>query len=141
MTFTRNSTTDADPLARQRLYRRLFVGLIVGGAAIAITLREVLGYPLVGEAVYWLAIIAALAVWRGTSVTLFDERDAALERRASHYTLTIVAVPLILGASAARLLSYTDTYAVPSEIWAVLWGGVGLYVLFAGVYLTLRYRG
>ncbi len=117
------------------------VGFVVVGTLLGLTLRELLGYPLVGETVYWLGILGFLAVWQGTSISLFDERDRALERRASHLTLSLFAVVLVVGASAARLLSYTNTYTVPVELWAVLWGYVALFVVFAVVYLGLRYRG
>lgn len=115
-------------------------GFIGGGVAIGLLLREVLGYPLLGEVVYWVGIIGFLAVWIGSPVTLFDERDTALERRASKLTLELCAVVLALGASTARVLTYTDTISVPSEIWAVLWGYVALFVTFAVIYSWLRYR-
>jgi uncharacterized membrane protein len=117
------------------------VGFVVVGSVLGFSLREFLGYPLVGEAVYWLGILGFLAVWQGTSISLFDERDRALERRASQFTLTLFAGVLVVGASAARLLSYTDAYAVPTAVWGALWGYVALFVTFAVVYLGLRYRG
>jgi len=122
------------------MYRRLMIGFVLGGVAISLVLREVINYPLLGEAVYWVGIIGFLAVWLGTSLTLFDERDRALERQASQVTLTLFAVVLVVGASAARVVSYTDTYTVPVELWAVLWGYVALFGTFGVVYSWLRYR-
>lgn len=138
--MTRTATSTPEPLARKRRYRRLMVGSALGGVAGGLVFRGVLGYPLLGEAVYWLGIVGFLAVWRGTSVTLFDERDAALERRASHLTLTLFAGVLVVGAAAARVLSYTGAYAVPSEAWAVLWGYVAVFATFGVTYAWLRYR-
>jgi len=136
-----NSTeTETNRSARRRLYRRLLVGFVAGGTAASLLLREVLGYPLVGEAVYWLGVLGFLGVWLGTSVQLFDERDEALERRASQLTLVVFAVVLVVGASAARTLSYTDLYDVPPSVWTVLWGYVALYGVFGVVYLGVRYR-
>lgn len=140
MTMTQSDTAGSDRLAKQRFYRRLLVGFVVGGVTLGLLLREGLGYPLVGEVVYWLGIIGFLAVWRGTSLTLFDERDRALERRASQITLTIFAVVLVFGASSARLLSYTNTYEVPAIVWPALWGYAALFGVFGVVYLWLRYR-
>jgi uncharacterized membrane protein YfcA len=137
--MTRTPTSTPDRPSKQRRYRRLLLGSVFGGVAAALVLRA-LDYPLLGEAVYWLGILAFLAIWRGTTITLFDERDQALERRASHLTLTLFAGVLVLGASAARVLSYTDAYAVPSEAWAVLWGYVALFAAFGVTYLWLRYR-
>lgn len=138
--MTQSDTAGSDRLAKQRLHRRLLVGFVVGGVAIGLVLREGLGYPLVGEAVYWLGIIGFLLVWRGTSLTLFDERDRALERRASQITLTVFAVVLVVGASLARVLSYTNTYEVPAVVWAVIWGYIALFGVFGVVYFWLRYR-
>lgn len=139
--MTHTETRGRERLSRRRTYRRLLVGFVVAGAGLGITLRELLGYPLVGEAVYWVGIVGALAILLGTDVSLFDERDVALERRASRITLNVFAVVLVLGASAARTLSYTGLYDVPAEIWTVLWGYVALIVVFGLVYLGLRYRG
>lgn len=138
--MTQTEIPATDRLSKQRFYRRLLVGFVLGGVTIALLLRELLDYPLLGEAVYWIGIIGFLVVWRGTPLTLFDERDRTLEQRASQLTLTLFAVVLVLGASTARVLSYTDTYSVPSEIWAALWGYVALFGTFAIVYLWLRYR-
>ncbi|MFC6993564.1 DUF2178 domain-containing protein [Haladaptatus sp. GCM10025707] len=131
--------THRSPLAKQRLYRRLMVGFVIAGTVLGVALRELLNYPLVGEVVYWGGIVAFLAVWRGSSVTLFDERDKALERRASHLTITLFAVVLVLGASAARIATYTDLYTFPAGFWTVLWGYVAVFVTYAVVYGWLRY--
>ncbi|MFB6111860.1 MAG: DUF2178 domain-containing protein [Halobacteriaceae archaeon] len=129
-----------DPIAKQQRYRRLLLGLLITGVVGGILLREGLGYRLIGEAVYWTGIIGALAVWGGTSVRLFDERDRALERRASQLTLAIAAVVLVLGASTARVLTVTDAYDVPATAWAALWGYAALFGVFVVVYLALRSR-
>jgi len=138
--MTHSDHSGGSRLARQRFYRRLLVGFVVGGTAIGLVLREWFGYPLLGEVIYWLGIVGFLAVWWGSSMTLFDERDRALERRASQLTLTIFAVLLVVGASSVRVFSYAGLYEVPSVIWAVLWGYVALYGVFGVVYIGLRYR-
>jgi hypothetical protein len=114
--------------------------LLLGGVGIGLVLRLLLERPLLGEAVYWVGVLGFLAVWFGSPVTLFDERDKALEQRASVLTLGVFAVVFPVSASAARVLSYTDTIEVPAEIWTVLWGYVALYGVFAGIYGWLRYR-
>lgn len=122
------------------MYRRLMVGFITSGVVIGIVLRELLNYPLLSEVVYWLGIIGFLAVWLGTPLTLFDERDREIERQASQITLSLFAVVLVVGASAGRVLSYTDMYTVPAAIWAALWAYVALFGTFSIVYLWVRYR-
>lgn len=138
--MTPTATSEPSPLAKQRKYRRLMVGFVGGGVLLALLLREVLGYPLVSEVVYWVGIVGFLAVWLGTSVTLFDERDRALERRASQLTLTLFAPVLVVAASLARVLPKVSDYAVPEAVGHALYGYVALYGMFGVVYLGLRYR-
>ena len=137
--MTPPATPGTDRLARIRLYRRLILGSIVVGVLAGLALRF-LDYPLAGEAVYWLGILVALGVWLGTSVPLFDERDAALERRASQRTMTIFAVVLIVGASAARVLPLVSDVVVPREVWGALYGYVALFAVWVAAYLWLRFR-
>lgn len=140
--MTRNETglSALDRPSKQRLYRRLMYGFVFGGVAAGLVLRELLGYPLLGEGVYWVGILGFFTVWRGTSLTLFDERDRALEQRASHLTLTLAAGALIVGASAARLVPRVSSYAVPPEIWPALYAYVALFCVFGIAYTWLRHR-
>ncbi|WP_246045682.1 DUF2178 domain-containing protein [Halorussus ruber] len=138
--MTRTQTSGRSPLDQKRRYRQLMYGFVFGGVAVALLLREVLGYPLVSEAVYWVGILGFLAVWQGTSLTLFDERDRALERKASQLTLKLFAPVLVLAASAARVVPKVTAYTVPEAVWPALYGFVALYATFGVVYLALRYR-
>ncbi|NHN59877.1 DUF2178 domain-containing protein [Halorussus sp. JP-T4] len=115
-------------------------GFLAGGVGLGLVLREVLGYPLVSEAVYWLGVLGFLAVAVGSSITLFDERDRALERRASQLTLTLLAPVLAVVASVGRLLPRFTDYALPAEVWYALYGVVAVYVAFGAVYGVLRFR-
>lgn len=139
LTMTELTASATARIARIRLYRRLFVGFIVAGVLTGLVLRF-LDYPLVGEVVYWAGIGLALAVWVGTSVPLFDERDAALERRASNAVVYLFAVVLVVGASAARILPRVTDVVVPPEIWGALYGYVALFAAWAVSYIWLRYR-
>lgn len=115
-------------------------GSLLGGVAVGLVLRS-LGYPFVGEAVYWLGVIGFFGVWGGTSLTLFDERDRALEQRAAATTLAVSALVLAIGASAARVLTWTDTYTVPTVVWGALYGYVAIFVTFIVVATWVWYRG
>lgn len=137
--MTETASPGTNRLASVRRYRRLMFGWLLAGVALALALRTV-GYPLLGEVVYWLGIVGFLAVWLGTRVTLFDERDAALERRASHVTLLVAAVVLVVGASAARVLPRVSDVVVPPAVQGALYAYAGLFVVFAVAYLWLRYR-
>lgn len=138
--MTHTETHATERLARQRLYRRLMIGFVLGGVAVALVLRDLLGYPLLGEAIYWLGILGFLAVWLGTDLTLFGERDRALEQRASQLTLTLFAVVLVVGASAGRVLPKVSAYDVPPEVWPALYAYASVFVVFGVVYAWLRYR-
>lgn len=138
--MTRTHTSGRSPLAKKRRYRRLMYGFLLGGVGLGLLLREVLGYPLVSEAVYWVGVVGFLAVWQGTSLSLFDERDRTLERRASQLTLALLAPILALAASAARVLPKVTDHSVPSELGYALYGVVAVYAVFGVVYLSLRYR-
>jgi 4-hydroxybenzoate polyprenyltransferase len=133
------ATPEAAPLARIRRYRRLFFGSVLAGVLAALALRF-LGYPLLGEAIYWVGLLLAVGIWLGSSTPLFDERDAALERRASQVTISVFAVVLIVGASAARVLPRVSDVVVPPEVVGALYGYVALFAVFAVSYLWFRYR-
>lgn len=137
--MTLNASPGTNRLAKIRRYRRLMYACLLVGVGVGLALR-VLDFPLVGEAVYWLGIVGFLAVWWGTPVRLFDERDAALERRASQLTLYAFAVVLVVGASLARVLPHVGAYTVPPEARGALYGYVALFAGFGVVYLWLRYR-
>ena len=137
--MTQNATYGTNRLSRIRRYRRLMFGSLVVGVAAGLGLRA-LDYPLLGEAIYWLGVFGFLVVWLGTSVTLFDERDAALERRASQLTLLLAGVVLIVGASAARVLPRVSDVTVSPAIRGALYAYVALFVVFGVVYGWLRYR-
>jgi len=137
MTTTESPTTDW--LSKRERYRKLLFGSIFAATGSSLLLRG-LGYPLLGEAVYWAGIVAFVAVWQGTDVQLVDERDAELERRAGLTALQIDGVVLVVGASTARLLPLLTDYAVPTMVAGALYGYVGLFVAFGLSYLWHRRR-
>ncbi|QZP38809.1 DUF2178 domain-containing protein [Halobaculum magnesiiphilum] len=120
-------------VSTRRRYRRLLFGSVGVGVIANVALR-LLSYPVAAEAAYWVGILGFLAVWQFSPVTLFDERDAELERRASTVTLVVAAVVLVLGASGARTLSALNLYDAPPFLSGVLYGYVGLFVVFAVAY-------
>lgn len=122
-----------------RRYRRLLFGSVVAGV-LGFVFAENAGYPLVGVGLYWAGVLGAVAVWQGTDLCLFDERERAIERRASAVTLLLVAVVLIVGGPTLSVLSETGLYAVPPELDGALLGYVVLFVVFGLVYTALRYR-
>lgn len=98
------------------------------------------GYPLVGVGLYWLGFLAFFGIWRGTAVSLFDERDAAHERHASQLTITVIAVAGIVGWPALLVLEETGYYTIPPVLEGALLGYPVLGVVFGASYLWVRYR-
>ena len=140
MTQTETGLSPTDRLSLQRRYRRLMIGCILGGVAIALVLREFLEYPLVSEVVYWLGILGFFAVWWLSPVQLFDERDSALESRASHVTMYVLAAVLVVGATIGRVLPRISAYEIPDAVFYGLYAYVSVFVVWAIAYLVLRYR-
>ena len=140
MTQTHSGSSPTDRLALQRKYRRLMISSILGGVAIALLLRDILAYPLVGEVVYWLGIVGFFVIWWRSPVQLFDERDAALERRASHVTIYVIGAVLVVGATTARVLPRISVYDVPDAAIYGLYAYITVFVVWAIAYLGLRYR-
>lgn len=137
--MTRTETSGPDRLSKRRSYRRLMFGSVVAGT-IGFVAAESAGYPVVGVGLYWLGFLAFLAVWRGTSLTLFDERDRVLERRASALTLTLTAFGLVAAWPTLLVLSEVGVYSPPPAFDGVLFGFSAQAALFGVAYLWLRYR-
>jgi len=137
--MSRTNTSTTNRLSRRRTYRRLMFGCIAVAVALGLALRF-FDRPLLGEAVYWIGILAFFGIWFGTSGSLFDERDRALERRASQVTMLVAAAVLVVGASTARLVTALDLYEVPPMISGALYGYVALFAVFGVAYAWLRSR-
>jgi len=114
-------------------------GSIVGAVVLTLVLRN-FGYPFVGEAVYWLGIVAFFAIWTGTDVQVMDERDWELERRATLSAFQIIGAIGVVGASALRLLTYLTEYTIPAEVQGAFYGFIGLFIAFGLSYLWHRSR-
>jgi len=126
-------------LTKQRRYRRLMYASILAGV-MGFVAADKFGYQLVGLAVYWVGIFAFAGIWKGTAIELFDERDVDLERRTSLLTLKFAGVVGVLWMSALVVLNAATTVDIPERVWGGFLTLSGLFVLYATVYLTLRYR-
>lgn len=126
-------------LAKQRRYRRLMYGTLLGGVLGFIIAVE-LGYQLVGLAVYWIGVLAFVGIWKAASVQLFDERDVSLERSASLLTLKIAGVAGVLWMSTMVVLNTTTTIEIPDRVWGGFLTLSGMFVLYGTIYLVLRYQ-
>lgn len=125
--------------AQIRRYRRLMIGSVLAGT-IGFVAAESAGFPVVGVAMYWAGFAGFLAVWQGTAVPLFDERDRALERRAIAIATTSFSLGMILLWPTLVVLSEFDIYTPPPVFDGVLLAVAVQAGLFAVVYGWLRYQ-
>lgn len=133
----------ADPsgdawLATRTRYRRLSMGSLLGGIA-GLFVVDAVGPPLAAVAVYWLGVGGFFAVRRAAPMPLFDERDRALERRASYDTLRVVGAALIIGAPAAAALERMGRLTVSPVVDGALAGIAASFGVFGLAYLARRY--
>lgn len=131
--------TGTGRLAKVRRYRRLMfacIGVGVAGFLVAVEFD----YPFVGLGVYWVGILAFLAVWKGTTVTLYDERDLDLERRASLLTLQIAGVVGLLAMTALVVADQLPSVDVPERVVGGFLAVSALFVVYGVVYTVVRYR-
>lgn len=116
----------------------------MGGSVLAGTVgfiaAESVGFPVVGVVLYWAGFAGFLSVWQGTSVTLFDERDRALERRAIAIAVTGFTLAMILLWPTVVVLSELNVYTPPPAFDGALLAIAVQSGLFAVVYGWLRYR-
>ncbi|AAG19011.1 MULTISPECIES: DUF2178 domain-containing protein [Halobacterium] len=132
-------STGTGRLAKVRRYRRLMyacIGVGVGGFIVAAEFD----YPLAGLVVYWAGILGSLAVWKGTSVTLYDERDLDLERRASLLTLQIAGVVGLLAMTTHVVVDQMPSVDVPEEFVGGFLTISALFIVYGVVYTAIRYR-
>jgi uncharacterized membrane protein len=137
--MTRNTHTTTDPLSTRRRYRRLMYGSLIAGmlglfAGIAVD-RFILGVLL-----YWAGFFGIFAVWRASPVDLYDERDTAIERKASEYTLNAFAFVLVLGGPGGLVLEEGGVVDLPGAFSGAMWALVALYTVFGVIYTVLRGR-
>lgn len=125
-------------LATRTRYRRLSMGSLLGGIVGLLTIDAV-GPPLAAVAVYWLGVVGFFTIRRLAPMTLFDERDCALERRASYDALRVVGAALIVGAPAAAVLEQMGRLTVPPVVDGALIGIAATFGVFGLAYLARRY--
>lgn len=137
--MTETATSGTDRLAKIRLYRRVFYGCIIAGSVgLIVAFRS--DFILFGVGIYWTGVLAAMAILRGTSVDLYDERDVALERRAGLITLYVIGAVAVLGIPSSVGLAELGYFELPPELVGAMYGYLVLCVVFALVYAWLRYR-
>ncbi|MBP1922739.1 putative membrane protein [Halorubrum alkaliphilum] len=126
-------------LSRRKRYKQLMYGLLLGGI-LALWTGMYLDRFLVGVLLYWGGFFGMIAVWQLSSVTLYDERDTAIERKASDYTLGVFAFVFVLGVPGGIALEAGGILELPAAFDGAMWTLFAIYVVFAVVYTVLRRR-
>lgn len=137
MTETTTSTTDW--LRKRRRYKRLMYSSLAVGIG-GLLVGSYLDQFLAGVIVYWAGFFGMFAVWQFSPVTLYDERDTAIERKASDYTLGVFAFVLVLGAPGGIALEESGVVTLPAAFSGAMWALVAVYVVFGVIYTLLRQR-
>ncbi|WP_121822902.1 hypothetical protein [Halostella salina] len=123
---------------RERMNRALGLGVAGGlaGTAAAVfapaSVADLLLFAGVGA--YYLGVLGYLTVWRRTGVRLIDEREAAVERRASRVVSGVLLLVVVFGLPADVLLDATGAVDVPPAVRGAIWGYGLLLVVGAVAY-------
>ena len=137
--MTQHATSGTDRLAKIRRYRRLMYGSVLLGS-LGLIVASRLEFHLLAVGIYWAGVAAFFAIWRWTSVPLFDERDAMLERRASLLALQVVAAVGIVVIPSAVALSELGYFEMPPAVEGAIYAYAALFVVFGVAYVWLRFR-
>lgn len=114
----------------------MFGCLAVG--IVGLLLGSYLDQYLVGVFIYWAGFFGMLGVWQFSPVTLYDERDTAIERKASDYTLGVFAFVLVLGAPGGIALEEAGVLTLPAVFSGAMWTLVAVYAIFGVIYTVLQ---
>lgn len=123
----------------RRRYKRLMFGCLAVGI-VGLLIGSFLDQYLIGVLIYWAGFFGMLGVWQFSSVTLYDERDTAIERKASDYTLSVFAFVLVLGAPGGIMLEEGGVVTLPAAFGGAMWMLVAVYAVFGVIYTVLRNR-
>lgn len=115
----------------------MYAALAVGIVGYIAGLRAEL--PLVALGVYWAGFLGFVAVWKGSSVTIYDERHEELEAVAAKRTLSVVAAVLILVAPATPALEAAG-YELPTLAEGALFGYGAVFGVYGVVCAVMRLR-
>jgi uncharacterized membrane protein len=114
------------------------MGSLLGGIA-GLLLVDVLGPPLAAVGVYWLGVVGFFTIRRTAPMALFDERDHALERRASYDALRVVGAALVIFAPVSSILEENGRLTVPPVAEGMLLGVALTFGVFGLAYVARRY--
>lgn len=135
--------TATQPVHAGRRYKWAMYGVVIAGV-VGLFVGVEVGQRLAGLVVYAVAAVVAYGivgyVWYSDSLALTDEREAKLERRASHVTATALGGVGVFAITALSLLQATGQYTIGPGIQGAMYAFVAFWAAWAAVYLWFRYR-
>ncbi|ADJ17008.1 hypothetical protein C497_06594 [Halalkalicoccus jeotgali B3] len=124
-------------LSQRQQYQHLMYGLLVAGI-LGLLIGVYFNQFVAGVLLYWVGFFGMLSVWQLSPVLLYDERDIAIERKASDWTLSIFAFVLVLGAPSGLILEHGGVLTLPNAFHGAMWVLVTVYIVFGVIYTILR---
>lgn len=137
--MTEPTPSTAAWLDRRRRYKQLMYGSLIVGI-VGLFVGSVVDQFLAGVVVYWAGFVGMIGVWQFSPVDLYDERDTAIERKASDYTLGVFAFVLVVGAPGGIALEESGMLTLPPEFGGAMWALVAVYAVFGVIYTVFRRR-
>jgi uncharacterized membrane protein len=132
-TFPTTKRSNSPYRYRIAMYGFLAVGFI--GYIVGLELEA----PLVALGIYWVGFLGFLGVWKGSSVTLYDERHEALEAAAMKRTFGVIGAVLILAGPALPALLDAG-YEVPTLALGALYGYAAMFGVYMVASIVVRIR-
>ncbi len=137
--MTESASSTVDWLTKRRRYKQLAYGSL-GAGIVGLLVGSYLNQFLAGVVVYWAGFFGMLGVWQFSPVALYGERDTAIERKTSDYTLGVFAFVLVLGAPGGIALKESGIATLPPAFGGAMWALVAVYAVFGVIYTVLRRR-
>ncbi|WP_424001998.1 DUF2178 domain-containing protein [Haloarcula salina] len=131
------------PVQAGRRYRRLSLGILAVGV-VSLFVGAQIGQYMVGLVIYAVAVVGGFAlmgyVWYNSSMTLQDEREATLERRASHLTFRLFGYVCLFAFIGVFLVTEAGYYEPSQTVTTLLYAFSAVSLAWGGIYTGLRFR-
>lgn len=134
--MTETSTPATNRFSTRKRYKRLSIASLLVGI-VGLLVGSFLDQVVAGVLVYWAGFVGMIVAWRVSPVELYDERDTAIERRASDLTLSVFAIVFVAAAPGGVALEAAGVVELPPEFGGAMWTLFAIYVTFGVVYTYL----